>query len=182
MTATVLMPDRVAGLRHVDRVLREDHRVVVGEGDAAAAELPRPPRRSPRARRASASVSISRLLEMSQFWQNLQPRLQPAVPNESTRRARQKMVQRLLLDRVDAEAARAAVGGEHHLVVLARADEAEAALSLVQLAKPGTDVALHAAVIQLVPVFGRHDRRIGKWHVLPPWQMQEYDYRKFEVI
>ena len=28
--------------------------------------------------------SISRLLEMSQFWQNLQARLQPAVPNENT--------------------------------------------------------------------------------------------------
>jgi hypothetical protein len=32
----------------------------------------------------SARVSISRDLEMSQFWQNLQARLQPAVPNEST--------------------------------------------------------------------------------------------------
>ena len=33
---------------------------------------------------ASIRRSISRLLEMSQFWQNLQARLQPAVPNEST--------------------------------------------------------------------------------------------------
>ena len=33
---------------------------------------------------ASASVSISRDFEMSQFWQNLHARLQPAVPNEST--------------------------------------------------------------------------------------------------
>src|SRR5512142_46252 len=33
---------------------------------------------------ASASVSTSRDFEMSQFWQNLQVRLQPAVPNEST--------------------------------------------------------------------------------------------------
>jgi hypothetical protein len=32
----------------------------------------------------SARVWISRLLEMSQFWQNLQARLQPAVPKEST--------------------------------------------------------------------------------------------------
>jgi hypothetical protein len=29
-------------------------------------------------------VSISRDLEMSQFWQNLQARLQPAVPNDRT--------------------------------------------------------------------------------------------------
>ena len=33
---------------------------------------------------ASASVSISRDLEMSQFWQNRHARLQPAVPNDST--------------------------------------------------------------------------------------------------
>jgi hypothetical protein len=33
---------------------------------------------------ASASVSISRDLEMSQFWQNSQARLHPAVPNDST--------------------------------------------------------------------------------------------------
>ena len=33
---------------------------------------------------ASCSVSISRDFEMSQFWQNLQARLQPAVPNDST--------------------------------------------------------------------------------------------------
>ncbi len=33
---------------------------------------------------ASARVSISRDLEMSQFWQKRQARLQPAVPNEKT--------------------------------------------------------------------------------------------------
>ena len=32
----------------------------------------------------SISRSMSRDFEMSQFWQNLQARLQPAVPNEST--------------------------------------------------------------------------------------------------
>ncbi len=32
----------------------------------------------------SARVSVSRDLLMSQFWQNLQARLQPAVPKEST--------------------------------------------------------------------------------------------------
>ena len=77
-------------------------------------------------RRASASVSISRDFEMSQFWQNLQPRLQPAVPNESTGRPGQEVVQRLLLDRVDAEAARPPVRREDDLAALARAHEAEA--------------------------------------------------------
>src|SRR5262245_32305860 len=32
----------------------------------------------------SVSVSISRDFEMSQFWQNLHARLQPAVPKDST--------------------------------------------------------------------------------------------------
>ncbi|GBC86309.1 hypothetical protein HRbin12_00296 [bacterium HR12] len=32
----------------------------------------------------AASVSTSRDLEMSQFWQKRQPRLHPAVPNDST--------------------------------------------------------------------------------------------------
>jgi hypothetical protein len=32
----------------------------------------------------SASVSVSLDLEISQFWQNRQPRLHPAVPNDST--------------------------------------------------------------------------------------------------
>jgi hypothetical protein len=33
---------------------------------------------------SSASVSVSRDVEMSQFWQNRQPRLHPAVPKDST--------------------------------------------------------------------------------------------------
>ena len=33
---------------------------------------------------SSISVSISRDFEMSQFWQNLQVRLHPAVPKDST--------------------------------------------------------------------------------------------------
>ena len=91
---------------------------------------------------------------MSQFWQNLHVRLQPAVPNESTRRARQKMVQRLLLDRVDAEARGAAIGGEQDFVALARAHEAEAALAVMELAVSGTEVALDAAVGKPMPNSG----------------------------
>ncbi len=37
---------------------------------------------------ASESFAISRDLLMSQFWQNLQERLQPSVPNERTERCR----------------------------------------------------------------------------------------------
>jgi hypothetical protein len=53
------------------------------------------------------------------------------------RRARQEVVQRLLLDRIDAEAARAPVGREHDPIVLARTHEAEAALPFMQAARAG---------------------------------------------
>jgi hypothetical protein len=72
----------MAGVGDIHRVLGEDHRIVVGEGDALAACLTAAVaiiRRCLVRRR-----SMSRDLLMSQFWQNLQARLQPAVPKEST--------------------------------------------------------------------------------------------------
>ena len=68
------------------------------------------------------------------------------MPNESTLDAGVELVERLLLDGVDAEAARAAVGREHHLVALALADEAEAALAVLEPAVARAEVALDAAV------------------------------------
>src|SRR5438034_10541719 len=62
------------------------------------------------------------------------------------------MVQWLLLDRIDAESARAAVGCEDDLVAFACADEAQAALALAELAGAGADVALDAPVVEAVPV------------------------------
>src|SRR5207237_1844740 len=73
--------------------------------------------------------------------------------------ARQKVVQRLLLDRIDAESARASVAREHDLVALARADEAQPALALAELARSRADVALDPSVAEPVPVL-RGDRRI----------------------
>ena len=78
------MPRCAAGAGHVDGVLEEDDRIVVGEGDAAAAQLAAAARAIISGEASSARVSISRDLLMSQFWQNLQARLQPAVPKERT--------------------------------------------------------------------------------------------------
>ena len=102
------------------RVLGEDHRVVVGEGHAASHRSHAPPRRSPRAWRRRAGGPSRGTCEMSQFWQNLQARLQPAVPKREHAGAGVEVVERLLLDRVDAEARAAPVGGEHHRVADAR--------------------------------------------------------------
>jgi hypothetical protein len=53
----------------------------------------------------------------------------------------------LYSDRVDAKAGRATIGGEHHLIALPSAHEAEATLTLMQLAMARADVALDPAVL-----------------------------------
>ncbi len=62
------------------------------------------------------------------------------------------MVEGLLLDGIDAEPARAPVGREDDGIVLSRPYEAHPALSFLELAEPGADVALHPSVLETVPV------------------------------
>ena len=82
------------------------------------------------------------------------------------RRAGQKMVERLFLDRVDAITARPAVSGEHDLLILAGAHEAEAPLPFVQLAITRTHVALHAAVVERMPIPPGDNRLVDQRHGL----------------
>ena len=69
------------------------------------------------------------------------------------------MVQRLLLDRVDAEAGRPAVADEPNLVVEALAHVAQAALTLTKMAVPGAQIALELTVLKRVPILRRNNRR-----------------------
>src|SRR5215472_16077405 len=68
------------------------------------------------------------------------------------------MVERFLLDRIDAEAAGPPVGRQHHRVALAHPDETESPLPLVQAAGPRAHIALHPPIPGAVPV-PRRDRR-----------------------
>src|SRR5207245_11780839 len=74
------------------------------------------------------------------------------------------MVERLLLDRIDAKAGGAPVGRKQDLIVLPRAHEAQAALPLMQLAIARTYVALDAAILQPVPIAAGHTRDGGLIH------------------
>jgi hypothetical protein len=69
------------------------------------------------------------------------------------------VVERLLLYRIDTEARRAAVGGQHHPIADPLAHEASAALLAVQAAVARAQVALHAAVVEHVPVARRIESR-----------------------
>src|SRR5262249_21938110 len=75
-------------------------------------------------------------------------------------RTRQEVIERLLLDGINAKAAGAAVRGQHDLPVLACPHEAEAALPFVELAQARAQVTLDAPVFESVPVAGRNDRGI----------------------
>jgi hypothetical protein len=68
------------------------------------------------------------------------------------------MIEGFLLDGVDAESTRTAVSGQDNRIVLAGSHEAEAALAFVKTAKPGTDIASDAAIVEQSPVAGRVGR------------------------
>src|SRR5665811_392890 len=75
------------------------------------------------------------------------------------RRTRQEVIERLLLDRVDAESARATVRRQHDGVVLARANEAEPALALLEATRARTQITLNSAVGETAPVLRREHVR-----------------------
>jgi hypothetical protein len=64
------------------------------------------------------------------------------------------MIQRLFLNRIYTEAAGSPVGGQDDLILPPFAHEAEALLPLLELTEAGAEVALNAAILQLMPVLG----------------------------
>jgi hypothetical protein len=64
------------------------------------------------------------------------------------------MIERFLFYGVYAESAGSAIGRENDFTPLTGSHKAKPLLSLLQLAFPGTEVALYTAVIQQVPVLG----------------------------
>src|SRR5262249_2117259 len=89
------------------------------------------------------------------------------------RAAGKEMIQRLLFDRVDAEATRTAVRREHDPVVFSGPDETHTALALAQLARARAYVALHSSVGEVVPVLRGNGRRRGHCasSVAPRWTL-----------
>jgi hypothetical protein len=71
------------------------------------------------------------------------------------------MVERLLLDGVHAEAARASIGIKLYAVAVAPTHETQPTLALVQPAVARAHVALHATVLEPPPVARRSGRKVG---------------------
>ena len=62
------------------------------------------------------------------------------------------MIERFLLDRIDAESARTPIGEQLDRAVFDAAHKTQTALSLVHLAMTRADIALNAPVLDCVPV------------------------------
>ncbi len=135
-----------AGERGVDGVFGEDHRVVVGVGDGIGTIAPSRVGDHPRAGGVHQAVHVLRLGDVPVLAE-LAGQVAAGGAEGEDAAAGVEMVERLLFDGVDAEAGRAAVGGEFHLAAIDHlAHEAGTALAFVQLAVARAEVALHTAV------------------------------------
>src|SRR5215469_4294247 len=91
----------------------------------------------------SVSCGNGRLRRKAKLTRQVAPR---RSEGENTR-ARQEVIERLLLDGIDAEAARAAVAEELDPPCFGTSHEAQAALPVAQLAGAGAHIALHPPIL-----------------------------------
>ena len=162
----------MAGIGRVHGVFGEDHRVVVGEGHALAAMMFCGAGDGLRRGLVHQAVHVAGLADVPVLAE-LAGQVAAGRAEGEHAAAGVEMVERFFLDRVDAEAGGAAVGGQDHLAAYILAHEAQAALALVQLAVARAQVALDAAVVERVPVAagiigfgGVHDSSSCSFHLL----------------
>ncbi len=153
VTATFLTPRARQAVCGVERVFHENDRIVIGVGDAGAAEpLGGAGDRFRRGMRAQARhfAALRDVMVLAEGAGEIAARR----PERENRRAGKKVVERLLLDRVDAESGRPAVAGElHPRAVLTRAaHEAQAPLSRANLAEARAQAALDPPILELRPI------------------------------
>ena len=114
----------------VDGVFVENRPIIVGVGDARTPERFCHPRDVLGISALGKHVVLARLADVPVLAE-FAAQIAAAGPERQHWRPRQEVVERLFLDRVDAEAAGATTGRQHHLVAPPRPHEAESALTLV---------------------------------------------------
>ena len=117
----VLHASRATGGCGVERVFHEDDRVVVGVSDAGAAQPFGRARNRVRRRMRAQARDFAALRDVPVLAERA-GEIAARRPERQHRRARQKVIERLLLDRIDAEPGRSPVAGQLHAgAVLTRA-------------------------------------------------------------
>jgi hypothetical protein len=148
-----LNPLGVAGIGGVHGVFGKDDGVVVGEGDAFAAQGLGRLRNGRRAGLILQAVHLPGFGNVPVLAE-LAGEIAARCAKGQDAAARIKVVQGLFLDGVHTEAGGSSIGGEHHLIAYPLTDEAGTALAVIEAAVAGTEVALDAAVLQPMPVMG----------------------------
>lgn len=118
-----------ASVGNVDGIFQENDRIVVGEGDARATELPGGSGYGLGGGGVCEGVDFAGLADVPVLTEAAGEVTSRCAEGQD-RSAREEVIQRLLFYGVDAEAAGTAVGGEHHLIAGASMDEAQAALAI----------------------------------------------------
>jgi len=148
-------PPLVGCLRAVNGVFRKNNRIVVRKRDAAATG-PRGRFGHHFGRRPTAQPVDSARLG------NVPVLTKPAAEVASGRSEGQntrtgiKVVERLLLNRIDAKTGSPPVAGQHHAFIVCLSNEAKAALIRTQFAFARAEVALDATVGKPVPPLSAH--------------------------
>ncbi|MPM48978.1 hypothetical protein SDC9_95705 [bioreactor metagenome] len=140
-----------AGDGGVDGVFGEDHRVVIGERDRRALPVGGGAGDLAGAGLLSEQVHLARGADLP-VLAVLAGQIAACGAETEDLRARQEMVERFLLNRIDAESGRASIGGEDELTVLVGSDETEAPLTGAQAAFSGAEVALDATILGSMPI------------------------------
>src|SRR5262249_40986732 len=155
-----------ACLRRVDGVLGEDDRIVVGERHAQRAGRDR--RVGDRSGRGvfGQPVVHAGLGDVPVLAEAAAEVAAGSAEREDARTGIE-MIERLLLDRVEAETGRATVRGEHHLPTDVLPHEAERPLAIAELAVARAQIALDPPVRQRMPVAPWYHARIHRLQGYP---------------
>jgi len=154
-----------AFLSDVHGIFQENHRVVVGVGDTAAAMgLGRLGNR-PGGGGIGESIEFPGFADVPVLTETT-GQVATCGAEGKDRGPGQEMIQRFLLHRIDAESARTPVGGELDLPASPLTHETQSTLSLTQFALPGADVAAQSPIFETLPMpsrmIDRHDSSLTK--------------------
>src|SRR5438093_5175796 len=138
-------PLLAARLRHIDRVLGENHRIIVSKRNRPA---PEPLRRE---RDLLWRRGIGELVPLARFG-DVPVLAKPAAkiaPRGAEREhacSRQKMIQRFLFNGIDTKSAAPAISRQNHSIARTLPNETEPTLTIIKFAKSRTKPALNAPI------------------------------------
>ena len=141
---------RAARIGDIHRIFGKNYRIVIGEGDALAAAGERGLSNGCRRGLVGEPVHVLGFADVPVLAELAREIAAGGAEGEHARTG-VKMIERFLLDRIDAKTRRAAVCRQYHPVADALAHEARAALAFMQAAVARAQVALHAPVVEHVP-------------------------------